>query len=146
VLDGVRYDEVAERLRAAHPDWPLEGIDATLANLVELPDGGVRARLGRDHHRSILRSLYDQDPVDWYPRIHVPVLLVPAVGEQADPADGPRERSVRDDVLGALAALPDGRVRWYPGADHDLHAQHPDRLAADLGELAAGLPAQEEVA
>jgi hypothetical protein len=49
-------------------------------------------------------------------------------------------------VLGALAALPDGRVRWYPGADHDLHAQHPDRLAADLGELAAGLPAQEEVA
>ncbi len=146
VFDGVRYAEIAERIRAAHPDWPAEGIDATLANLVELPDGGVRARLARRHHRSILHSLYDQDPTDWYPRIRVPVLLVPAVGEHAGPTDGPREQSVREAVLAALAALPDGRVRWYAGADHDLHAQHPDRLAADLGELAAGLPAQEEVA
>jgi pimeloyl-ACP methyl ester carboxylesterase len=143
VFDDVRYADVAARIRAAHPDWPEEGIDATLANLVELPGGRVRARLARDHHRAILRSLYDQDPTDWYPRIEVPVLLVPAVGEHADPGDGPREDAVRSDVLAALAALPDGRARWYPGADHDLHAQHPERLAADLEELAAGLPAQE---
>jgi hypothetical protein len=39
----------------------------------------------------------------------------------------------------ALTALPSARARWYPGADHDLHAQYPDRLAADLEELAHGL-------
>jgi len=40
-------------------------------------------------------------------------------------------------VVLSLAALPDARVAWYPGADHDLHAQYPERLAADLLALAA---------
>jgi pimeloyl-ACP methyl ester carboxylesterase len=143
VLDGVRYADVARRIRAAHPDWPADGVDATLGNLVELPGGGVRARLAREHHRDILRSMYGQDPADWYPRIRVPVLLVPAVGEEAigeqpprNGADSDRGRGAREAVRAALAALPDARARWYPGADHDLHAQHPERLAADLDELA----------
>ncbi len=140
VLDGVRYADLAARIRAAHPDWPAEGLDGTLANLVELPGGGVRARLAREHHREILRSMYQQDPAQWYPRIDVPVLLVPAAGEQGP--DGGREGATRAAVRAALAALPDGRVRWYAGADHDLHAQHPGRLAADLEELAHGLDAR----
>jgi pimeloyl-ACP methyl ester carboxylesterase len=129
VLTGVRYADVAKRIRAAHPDWPAEGVDGTLGNLVELPGGGVRARLAREHHREILRSMYEQDPADWYPRIRVPVLLVPAAGEE----------DAGEQLRAALAALPDARVRWYPGADHDLHAQHPDRLAGDLAELEHGL-------
>ena len=40
-------------------------------------------------------------------------------------------------VLDALERLPDGQVAWYPGADHDIHAQHPARLAQDLLALAA---------
>jgi pimeloyl-ACP methyl ester carboxylesterase len=133
VLNGVRYADLAERIRAAHPDWPAEGVDGTLANLVELPGGGVRARLAREHHREILRSMYEQDPADWYPRIAVPVLLVPAAGEEA----------AGEQVRAALGALPDADARWYPGADHDLHAQYPERLAADLEDLAqrVGSPA-----
>ncbi len=121
------YDEVAAWIRQAHPDWPAEGVEGTLANLERLPDGGVRARLAREHHREIVRSLFEGDPRAWYPRIAVPVLLVPAAG----PDDAP------DAVHEALAALPDGRVAWYPGAHHDIHAQHPDRLAEDLLALAA---------
>jgi pimeloyl-ACP methyl ester carboxylesterase len=138
MLDGVRYIDVARRIRAAHPDWPAEGVDATLGNLAELPGGGVRARLAREHHREILRSMYEQDPADWYPRIRVPVLFVPAIGEQPDEngVDGDRGGGARESVRAALAALPGARARWYPGADHDLHAQHPDRLAADLEDLA----------
>jgi alpha-beta hydrolase superfamily lysophospholipase len=138
VLDGVRYADVAERIRAAHRDWPEEGVEGTLGNLVELPGGGVRARLAREHHREILRSMYEQDPAVWYPRIGVPVLLVPALGEESA-GEQPRDReSAAREVRAALAALPSARARWYPGADHDLHAQYPDRLAADLEDLAHG--------
>jgi pimeloyl-ACP methyl ester carboxylesterase len=138
MLDGVRYADVAERIRAAHRDWPEEGVEGTLGNLVELPGGGVRARLAREHHREILRSMYEQDPAVWYPRIGVPVLLVPALGEESA-GEQPRDReSAAREVRAALAALPSARARWYPGADHDLHAQYPDRLAADLEDLAHG--------
>ena len=126
-FERLRWDEVKASIRAAHPDWPAAGVEGTLANLVHTPGGGVRARLAREHHREILRSLYEGDPATWYPRIDVPVLLVPA-SDSADPPDG---------VQAALAALPDARIAYYPGAHHDVHAQHPDRLAADLLALAA---------
>ncbi len=126
-FQGLRWDALETSLRAAHPDWPADGVSATLANLIRTEDGGVRARLSRDHHREIVRSLYEGDPRRWYPRVAVPVLLVPAAGE-ADAPDGVRE---------ALAGLPDARVAYYPGAHHDIHAQHPGRLAADLLGLLA---------
>lgn len=118
----LRWTAMAASLRAAHPDWPPQAVAATLANLEQTEDGGVRARLSREHHRDILRSLYDGDPRRWYPQVRVPVLLAPAAGPD-DTSDGVRE---------ALAGLADVRVAHYPGAHHDLHAQHPDRLAADL--------------
>jgi len=147
-MDHLRYADLAQAIRLAHPSWPAAGIEGTLANLVELPEGGVRARLSRDHHESIVRSLYDGDPARWYPLVDVPVLLVPATGPEPDPgqdptqdpAQGPDGRArpgTASAVRQALAALPDAQVSWYPGADHDLHAQHPQRLAADLLALAA---------
>ena len=140
-FEHLSYAELAARIRAAHPDWPAEGIEATLANLVELPDGAVRARLSREHHAEIVRSLYQGDPADFYPKIDVPVLLIPATGPEPAAVEDPQAVGTRNAVREALAALPDGRVRWYPGADHDLHAQFPQRLAADLLALAAELPA-----
>jgi pimeloyl-ACP methyl ester carboxylesterase len=140
-FDGLRYADVAARIRTAQAGWPNGG-ESTLANLVELPGGGVRARLPRDHHREIVRSLYQSDPASWYPRIDVPVLLCPAVG--ADPEPGERDDdpaaqragATRRAVLSAARSLPDAEVSWYPGAHHDLHAEQPVRLAADLLALA----------
>jgi pimeloyl-ACP methyl ester carboxylesterase len=118
-FDGLRYRDLAQRIREGHPDWSDEGLAATLANLVELEDGGVRARLGRDHHRAILGSMLRLDPAELYPQVRVPVLLVPsALGGEA--------------VAVAQAALGDAQVRAYPGADHDVHVQQPKALAADL--------------
>ena len=37
----------------------------------------------------------------------------------------------------AAAGIPDATTSLYVGAHHDLHAQHPDRLAAELVALAA---------
>ena len=153
-FDGLRFADVADRIRRGLAGWPPAGIEGTLANLVELPGGGVRARLRREHHRDIVRSLYEGDPAAWYPRIRVPVLLCPATGPDPGP-DGPpdgqdpatqRARATRAAVRQALRELPDAQVRWYPGAHHDLHAEQPDRLAADLLDLAArvDVPAKNE--
>jgi pimeloyl-ACP methyl ester carboxylesterase len=117
-----------------HPDWPPEAIAGTLANLVELDDGGVRARLAREHHKSILRSLWQDDPRELYPQVSVPVLLMPA---DAQVGSAP--------VVEAAQLLPDCRVSEYVGADHDLHAQHPARCALDLHDLAVRADAREGV-
>jgi pimeloyl-ACP methyl ester carboxylesterase len=139
-FDALRYADLAARIRAAHPDWPAEGVEGTLANLVELPGGGVRARLSREHHREIVRSLYEGDPAQLYPKVTVPALLVPATAGPGEDGGAHRGDERRAAVLEALDALPDAEVRWYAGADHDLHAQHPRRLAADLLDLAARTP------
>lgn len=117
------WSEMRSMISAAHSDWAAWAIEATLANLRELPDGTVRARLASDHHLTILRSMWDHSVTDLYPRVPVPSLLV-AAGQRGGPE--------LDAVDRAAAALAGSEVRWYEGADHDVHAQHPVRLAADL--------------
>jgi pimeloyl-ACP methyl ester carboxylesterase len=136
-FEGWTYADLRDRITAAHPDWPAEGIAGTLENLRELPGGGVTNRLAREHHREILRSMYLGDPRAWYPLVRVPVLLCPAIAPDGAPDRGGRAARRRADVTEAASMLPNARVSWYVGADHDLHAQHPGRLAADLLALAA---------
>lgn len=125
-FEGLRYDDLTTRIATAQHDWPGEALAGTLANLVETGDGGVRARLSRDHHRSILRSLWLGDPRELYPQVEVPVLLMPADASIGSPA-----------VTEAASSLADVEVSEYAGAHHDLHAQHPGRCALDLHDLAA---------
>ena len=56
----------------------------------------------------------------YYPDIGVPVLLIPA-GDKSPATDGLRS----------------ARVHAYHGADHDIHAQHPEAIADDLLGLIA---------
>lgn len=129
--------DLAQRFRAWHPDWPQEGIDGTLGNFRVLPDGTAQPALRRDHHREILHSLWADDVTRQLPRVTVPTLVAPAVGEDGPDISDPRRRGPER----ALALLPDAVVSWYVGADHDLHAQHPGRLADDLVALAARVEA-----
>jgi pimeloyl-ACP methyl ester carboxylesterase len=117
-LDGLRAADLRARLRAGHPSWSPAAVEATLANLREGPDGRLSRRLPIDRHMEIVRSMYDHPPQQWYPRLTMPVLLMPA-------GDASR-------VAAAVAALPSASVRPYPGGDHDLHAEQPDRVARDL--------------
>lgn len=132
-LDHLTLADLTAMVEHWHADWPPEGRAGTLGNFVETDDGRVRARLSREHHRSILRSLWEGDPARLYGLVDVPVLLAAAV---ADPPSPDEERK-RAAVAEALADLSDAEVSWYVGAHHDLHAQHPDRLTADLLALAA---------
>jgi pimeloyl-ACP methyl ester carboxylesterase len=132
VFEGVRADAMAERLAQWHRDWSPEAIAATMGNVELLPDGTVRPWLRREHHREIVRSLYEANPDALYPLIDVPVLLAPAV--DSDPAEG--DTTKHSAVTTALALLTDAEAEWYVGADHDLHVQQPQRLATDLLHLA----------
>ncbi|WP_238012566.1 alpha/beta hydrolase [Dactylosporangium sp. AC04546] len=102
-------------LRASHRDWEPWAIEATIGNLAVGPDDSLRRRLPVDRHMSILRSMWDDPPQPYYPRVGVPVLAIPAGSTDPD-----------------LAGLRDVKIRPYPGGDHDLHAQHPASIAADL--------------
>jgi pimeloyl-ACP methyl ester carboxylesterase len=129
VIGDVSYAEMSRRFREWFADFPPEGIEGQLANLTEDADGRAVARLTRDHHQQILRSLWELDPTPLLPRVTVPVLVAVAV-----PADGPHPRP---GPAQAAALLPDVVVSRYVGGHHDLGAQQPDRLAAELLELAA---------
>jgi pimeloyl-ACP methyl ester carboxylesterase len=125
---GLTRAQLEERSRSWNSDWPQESRLGALANFKDLPDGTVAPHLSREHHRSIVHSLWQDDPQPLYRQITVPVLLmaaVDAVPSQATP------------VTEALAQIPSAEVAWYVGAQHDLHAQHPKRCAADLLGLAA---------
>lgn len=126
-FEGVSAESMRAALRERHPDWPTPSIEATMANLRVRADGTVEPRLARPHHADILRSLWQDRPRDRYARIGVPALLLPA----GDPS-GPSRELVEE----AARLLPRARTKWYAGADHDLHAQHPTAVAADLLALA----------
>lgn len=134
VFDSLAFADLPGRVRQWHPDWPAEGIAGTVANFAEGPNGMARPRLRREHHRDIVHSLWAGDPRPLYPRVTVPVLLAPAVTSDAGETDEPRATPAA-----AAAALPDARISWYVGADHDLHAQLPARLVADLLELSSSV-------
>jgi pimeloyl-ACP methyl ester carboxylesterase len=128
--EGLTATTLEARLRRQHPDWPDAGIRAVLACYHHRPDGAVAPRLTRDRHLQVLRGLWEHRPAERYPEVDVPVLLVPAGEQGADPE--------KDDAVGrAERALPRARTRWLAG-DHDLHAQHPALVA---GLLAGALDA-----
>src|SRR5262249_62016899 len=64
-------------------------------------------------------------PQPYFPAVTVPVVLMPAGGRRNGPL-----------VAAAASALRDAKIREYPGADHDVHAQRPDEVADDLLGLA----------
>ncbi len=129
-VDGMRAEDMRQLLTHGHPDWSPAAIEATMANLRVQPDGTLHRRLSIPHHMSIVRSMWDESPWSAFSAITAPVLLIPAIPAE----DGDSKRALVDKAAGALIRP---RVREYVGGDHDLHAQHPAELAADLLTLAA---------
>lgn len=125
-LAGMPASRFESLIRGAHPGWPEEGVEATLANMEFLPDGTIRPWLSREHHMKILRQLWEHRPSDRFPAVGVPVLIVPA----EDETNHRWMQGKRDSVERAAKSLRRSAVRWLTG-DHDLHAQHPG-VVADL--------------
>jgi pimeloyl-ACP methyl ester carboxylesterase len=125
-LTGLSARDLRTLIRTWHPDWSETGVDGTLANMQILPDGTITPWLTLDHHLQVVRHLWEHHPPKRWPLVSVPVLLIPSV--------------LADDegLAAAEAALAPGqlRVARFPGADHDVHVQHPVEVA-DLLHAAA---------
>ncbi len=132
IMAGHTETELRRFLTEAHADWPPSGIEGTMGNFALLSNGKMEPRLRREHHMEILRSLYLQRPSDHYADVNCPVLLMPAGG-----GGGAWSADKHDAVDRAMAAIPRGRVHWFEGADHDVHAQWPDSVAQVLTEAVA---------
>jgi pimeloyl-ACP methyl ester carboxylesterase len=132
-LAGRPLAEIEGYIRSAHPDWPETGIRGTIANFELRADGTIAPWLTFDRHIMVLRGLWEHHPSERFGDLAVPALLVPA-----DSGDHEWTARKREDVAAATAALPRSRVTWFHG-DHDVHAQHPDELAAVMhGAVADG--------
>lgn len=123
-LLGTPAERMRSYMRSAHPDWPDSGIDGQMGNFEVLDDGTIRPWLSLDRHLKVLRGLWEHRPSELFGSISVPVMFVPA-----DADHGVFAATKRQFVQRAVEALSHGRVEWFHGADHDLHAQHPERFA-----------------
>ena len=125
---GMRASRFEGMIRAAHPTWPEPGIQGALANFEIRADGTVAPWLTLDRHMKILRSLWEHRPSQRFPEIAVPVMLAPA-----DTGSNPAwTADKRAGIAAAESTLAVSRTHWFAPADHDLHAQFPDRLATHL--------------
>jgi len=123
-LLGTPADRMRAYMRGAHRDWPESGIDGQMGNFEVLEDGTIRPWLSFERHLQVLRGLWEHRPSELFPQISTPVMFVPA-----DHDHGVFAATKRHSVERALQMLTRGRVEWFHGADHDLHAQHPERFA-----------------
>jgi pimeloyl-ACP methyl ester carboxylesterase len=118
-LAGLTARELETLVRTWHPDWSPTGVAGTLANMEVLPDGTISPWLSLVHHLAVVRQLWEHHPPERWPLVSVPVLLIPSVlaGDEG--------------IEAAEAALAPGRLRVarFPGADHDVHVQHPVEVA-----------------
>ena len=94
-VDGRSAEQMRMMLRASHPRWSDDAIDATVANLEVTPDGTIRRRLSIPRHMQIVRSMWDDPPTQDYQHVRMPVLLMPALPSDADSAAGRRARVAR---------------------------------------------------
>jgi pimeloyl-ACP methyl ester carboxylesterase len=125
-LESATVASLEARIRSEHPGWSEEGVAGTMANFELLADGGVRARLPRDQHMQILRVMWEHPPSEVIPAITVPITFVVAGGREASA-----------DRVGPTGQA---HIVWFPGADHDIHVQHPKEVA-DLIRMGLAGPA-----
>ena len=124
---GLAFAEIEAMMRGRHPDWPESGLQGALACFEVRDDGTVAPWLSFERHLMILRAMWEQRIHDVLARVSVPALLLPC----DDGSGSDHQRRKRELVTTAESLLPISRTHWFD-AEHDVHAQHPDQVAAVL--------------
>lgn len=125
---GTPLSDVETMLRHTHQDWPESGIAGTLACFEVRDDGTIAPWLNLERHLLVLRGLWEHRPSERLPLLEEPVLFL--VARSADD-----DRSKVQGIEDVVADLDRVRIESIDG-HHDLHAQHPARVASLLRTLA----------
>jgi pimeloyl-ACP methyl ester carboxylesterase len=136
---GGTVESMRAFLRARHPSWSPTLIEASLADMRVNPDGSLSQRLSTEQFLSLVRSMWDDPPSRWYPAVTVPVMLLNAVPDATVGWQAIWGSYMERWVGAAVEAMPQAQSRWYRDADHNVHAEQPDRVADDLLDLARGV-------
>ena len=123
-IAGTRITDFRNYMQRSHPDWPETGINGALACMEHLPDGTLRPWLNLERHMMVLRGLWEHHPTHIYSQISVPVMFMPADGP-----NGVFNETKRSAIEHTEQLVPKVRIEWFSPADHDLHAQQPERFA-----------------
>ena len=97
-----------------------------MANFEVTINNTIRPWLTYERHIKILYGLWLHKPSAIYHEIKTPVFFIPAEGSH----DYESKKRMIDK---ALESLSDGKLTWIK-ADHDLHAQYPQRFAQMVHE------------
>lgn len=125
-LVGRPFKAVRYRMRTERPDWPDEALAGQMACFEVRDDGTIAPWLTFDRHIEVLRGLWSVDCPALWARVKAPVLLVAAERPGSLAKTDRHDEVVRCKDL--LAENTTCLAVWMQG-DHDLHAQHPDRVA-----------------
>lgn len=129
-LLGIPLETMKRKLAEAHSDWSKAAVEATLGNFEILLDGTIRPWLTLDRHMVILRAMWDQRPVKFYPQVIEPVLVCAAKDD-----NNPTWTAAKSEQVGTLqAGIGRCTVRWFDHTDHDIHVHRPRALASLLLE------------
>ena len=131
-LIGLPYADIEGYFRRNHADWAAEGIEGSLANFEVRPDGTIAPWLTRERHKAILAAMWDQRTAELWNSLRVPALIVPVDGGPGGWTDGKRAAAAAAESAMLASGTPVA-VHWFEG-DHDVHAQHPEELAAAILE------------
>jgi pimeloyl-ACP methyl ester carboxylesterase len=131
---GLPKEKIERWFAVQHPDWPAEGLEGSLGNFEVREDGTVAPWLSLEHHREIVRSMWDQRVGESWALLHVPVLILPVDGNDQLRTEAKRAGAEAAEQALARAGTP-VRVQWFMG-DHDIHVQRPGELAATLLQAA----------
>jgi pimeloyl-ACP methyl ester carboxylesterase len=124
-LLGQQWTRMEGMMRAAHPTWPDSGIAGAMRNFERLDDDTIRPWLSLERHLMILRALWEHQPSRRFPEIATPVVFAPAdSGQVSWTADKRAAIETASSLMGSPT-----RTEWFSPADHDLHAQFPERFA-----------------
>ena len=119
-------DELRTLIARDESDWPPGSVEAVMACFEESDGGVARARLARNNHLAMLRSMWEHNPPELLATSTVPVLVMPC--DTGDDAWTAHKREVLSEAKRDESTL---RVRWFE-AHHDVHLQRPVEVAGVL--------------
>lgn len=136
-LRGVLLEDLLDDTRRGDLDFLDDDFRrAFFGSIMHLmPDGSIHARLSREHHLQILRTLWDEDLGAAFRAVRCPTLALIAVPDRLDEPQQQVLQLKRQTVPHLQALSPLLRVRWLEQTVHDIPLQRPAMLAEAVSGL-----------